>query len=231
MRLDKFLANLKYGSRNEIKKLCKKGLVCVNGLVCKNSDYNLNTQTDVVTVNGLEVFYKENITLIMNKPQGYICSHIDEAYPSLLNLLEEKYKRFDFSFAGRLDVDTEGLVILSTDGKLIHEISSPSKNISKTYYVKTLKEVVELKRLEEPLKLLDGQNNEYITNGAKVVKISSTELFLTISEGKFHQVKRMLEAIDNKVVFLKRVRIGNIQLPIDLSVGEYREIDPTEIFN
>lgn len=231
MRLDKFLVNLKYGSRTEIKSLCKKGLVCVNGLVCKNSDYNLNTQSDVVTINGVEVFYKENITLIMNKPQGYICSHVDEVYPSLLNLLEEKYKRFDFSYAGRLDVDTEGLVILSTDGKLIHEISSPSKNVSKTYYVKTTKELENEKRLEEPLKLLDGQNSEYITSGAEVEKISPTELFLTISEGKFHQVKRMLEAIDNKVAFLKRIRIGNIKLPDDLSVGEYREIDPNKIFN
>jgi 16S rRNA pseudouridine516 synthase len=231
MRLDKFLVNLKYGSRTEIKSLCKKGLVCVNGLVCKNSDYNLNTQSDVVTINGVEVFYKENITLIMNKPQGYICSHVDEVYPSLLNLLEEKYKRFDFSFAGRLDVDTEGLVILSTDGKLIHEISSPSKNVSKTYYVKTTKELENEKKLEEPLKLLDGQNSEYITSGAKVEKISPTELFLTISEGKFHQVKRMLEAIDNKVAFLKRIRIGNIKLPDDLSVGEYKEIDPNKIFN
>ena len=231
MRLDKFLVNLKYGSRTEIKDLCKKGLISVNDVVCKKSDSNINPIIDVVKVSGIEVFYKENITLIMNKPQGYICSHVDELYPSLLNLLDEKYRRFDFSFAGRLDADTLGLVILSTDGKLIHEISAPSKNISKTYYVKTIKELEDEKRLEEPLELLDGQNNPYITSGAKVERISSNELYLTINEGKFHQVKRMLEAIGNKVIYLQRVRIGNVILPSDLNIGEYREIDPKEIFD
>ena len=123
MRLDKFLANLKYGSRNDIKKFCKKNMINVNGVSVKNADTIINPDADLIEVDGEVVFYKEHITLMMNKPAGYICSTIDEKYPSLLNLLDEKYSRFDFKFAGRLDVDTLGLVILSTDGEVIHKIT------------------------------------------------------------------------------------------------------------
>lgn len=230
MRLDKFLANLKYGSRSEIKKMCKDGFISVNDNVIKNSDYNINALKDLVKINGKEVFYKEKITLAINKPSGYICSTIDEKYPSLLNILDDKYKRFDFSFAGRLDQDTLGLVIVSTDGELIHNIISPKKDIKKTYYVRTSKIIIDEKRLEEPLKLLDGNGEYYFTNGAKVSKISDFELYLTINEGKFHQVKRMIESIDNSVVILKRVSIGNYVLPNDLEEGKYIEIEPNEIF-
>lgn len=230
MRLDKFLANLKYGSRNDIKKLCKDGFVKVNDKVITKSDANINPNIDNVCVNEELVYYKENITLIMNKPAGYICSKVDEVYPSLLRLLDEKYARFDFAFAGRLDVDTLGLIVLSTDGNLIHKITSPKSDVWKTYYVKTEKRIVGEELLEKPLRLLDGKDEYYITNGAKVSKISDFELFLTINEGKFHQVKRMLEAIDNKVIYLKRVKIGNLELPNDLESGKCQEIDPSIIF-
>ncbi len=230
MRLDKFLSNLKYGSRNEIKKLCKKGLILVNGVVIKNSDIDINPTVDVVTVEMTEVFYKDNITLIMNKPAGYICSNVDEKYPSVLRLLDSKYARFDFNIAGRLDVDTEGLIILSTDGELIHKITSPNKDMYKTYYVKTKYKLENELMLEEPVKLLDGKGEEYITKGAKVAKISDFELYLSIAEGKFHQVKRMLVFIDNEVVYLKRIKIGNLSLPSDLALGEYKEINENEIF-
>ena len=230
MRLDKFLANLKYGSRNDIKIMCKKDLVKVNDKLASKSDLNIDPTKDLVYVNEELVYYKESVTLMMNKPSGYICSNVDEAYPSLLNILDSKYRRFDFSFAGRLDVDTEGLIILSTDGNVIHRITSPKQDVSKTYYVKTLKEISNEARLEAPMKLLDGKDEYYITNGAKVVKIGNFELLLTINEGKFHQVKRMLEAIDNKVVYLKRVKIGNLELSDDLEIGMYEEIDPNIIF-
>lgn len=230
MRLDKFLANLKYGSRNDIKKICKNGLVSINDKIVKSSDLNIDPAKDVIKVSGKEVFYKEKITLAINKPSGYICSNVDELYPSLLKILEEKYQRFDFSFAGRLDQDTLGLVIISTDGELVHNIISPKKDIKKTYYVKTSKKIIDEKRLEEPLKLLDGNGEYYFTNGAKVSKISDFELYLTINEGKFHQVKRMLEAIDNSVVLLKRISIGNYILPNELEEGMAIEINPNVIF-
>ena len=230
MRLDKFLANLKYGSRNDIKKYTKMGLIEVNGSLVKKADMVINPDKDIVSFDGKEVFYKENITLIMNKPAGYICSTVDELYPSLLKLLDEKYSRFEFNFAGRLDADTEGLVILSTDGELIHKITSPNKDMYKTYYVETKEKLVNENALELPIKLLDGKDKEYITKGAKIAKISDYELFISITEGKFHQVKRMLNYIDNEVVYLKRIKIGNISLPDELKLGEFQEIDPNTIF-
>ena len=193
MRLDKFLVNLKYGSRNDIKKFCKNSLIKVNGKVVKDSDMNVDPNCDEIIIDNEVVFYKENITLIMNKPAGYICSTVDEKYPSLLRLLDEKYSRFDFNFAGRLDWDTEGLVILSTDGALIYKITSPKKDMYKTYYVKTDKKLVNENILEMPITLLDGKDNEYTTKGAKINKLSDFELLISITEGKFHQVKRMLE--------------------------------------
>lgn len=230
MRLDKFLVNLKYGSRNDIKKFCKNSLIKVNGKVVKDSDLNINPNSDEIIFNEDVVFYKDNLTLIMNKPAGYICSTVDEKYPSLLRLLDQKYSRFDFNFAGRLDWDTEGLVILSTDGELIHKITSPKKDMYKTYYVKTEKFVKNENKLLTPITLLDGNNNEYTTKGAKITKISDYELLISITEGKFHQVKRMLEYIDNKVIYLKRIQIGNLRLPVDLELGKYIEIDPNSIF-
>ncbi len=230
MRLDKFLANLKYGSRSDIKKFCKKNMIKVNGVNVKSSDIDVNPETDVIEFDGQTVFYKEHITLMMNKPAGYICSTIDEKYPSLLNLLDEKYSRFDFKFAGRLDVDTVGLVIMSTDGEIIHKITSPNKDMYKTYYVKTKCKIENESLLESPIKLLDGNNSEYITKGAKVAKISDFELYVSITEGKFHQVKRMLEYIDNEVVFLKRIKIGNLSLPSDLEEGKYKEISLNDVF-
>ena len=230
MRLDKFLVNLKYGSRNDIKKMCKDKLILVNGSVVTKSDYDINPILDVVIVDNETVYYKEKITLMMNKPAGYICSTVDELYPSLLKILDSKYKRFDFNFAGRLDQDTVGLVILSTDGELIHKITSPKANIMKTYYVKTLKEITNEMRLQEPITLLDGKGNEYRTQGAKITKLSDFELLISINEGKFHQVKRMLEYIDNKVVFLKRIQIGKLELPEWLELGKTLEINEDAIF-
>ena len=230
MRLDKFLANLKYGSRSDIKKFCKKNMIKVNGVSVKNADTIINPDADLTEVDGEVVFYKEHITLMMNKPAGYICSTIDEKYPSLLNLLDRKYSRFDFKFAGRLDVDTLGLVILSTDGEVIHKITSPNKDMYKTYYVKTKCKIENEMLLESPIKLLDGNNSQYITKGAKVAKISDFELYLSINEGKFHQVKRMLEYIDNEVVLLKRIKIGNLSLPADLEEGNYKEISLNDVF-
>jgi 16S rRNA pseudouridine516 synthase len=228
MRLDKLLSNLGYGSRTDIKKLCKGQQVLVNGEYIKQADLHIDPEKDVIKVFGNEVFYRENITLIINKPQGYICSNHDEAYPSLLRLLDEKYQRLPFNFAGRLDYDTEGLVIITTDGNLIHRIISPKKEVYKKYYVKVKNKLINEKRLEAPLTLLDGKNETYITKDAKVEKIDDYSLYLSICEGKFHQVKRMLEAINNEVIYLKRVSIGKLELPSDLTLGSAIEIHNIE---
>lgn len=230
MRLDKLLSNLKYGSRTEIKKMCKQKLIKVNNIVIVNPECNVDPNKDLIEVDGIEIFYKENVTLLMNKPAGYICSSVDEVYPSLLRLLDDKYSRLAFAFAGRLDQDTEGLIILSTDGNIIHKITSPNKELYKTYYVKTLYKIENEKALEREITLIDGKGNEYLTKGAKISKLSDFELLISISEGKFHQVKKMLNYIKNEVVYLKRIKIGNLELPLDLELGEYIEIDPEIIF-
>ena len=228
MRLDKLLANLGYGSRSDIKKMCRSGIVMLNGKKTSNSEIHVDAINDEIKVDDEVIFYRENLTLIMNKPCGYICSNIDEVYPSLLKLLDKKYQRLALNFAGRLDFDTEGLVVLTTDGNLIHRIISPKKEVYKKYFVKVEKKLNNEKRLELPLKLLDGKNEEYITKNAKVEKIDDFSLYLSICEGKFHQVKRMLEAIDNEVVYLKRVAIGKLELPSDLALGDVVEVFDVE---
>lgn len=228
MRLDKLLSNLGYGSRTDIKKLCKGQQVLVNDEYIKQADLHIDPEKDVIKVFGNEVFYRENITLMINKPQGYICSNHDEAYPSLLRLLDEKYQRLPFNFAGRLDYDTEGLVIITTDGNLIHRIISPKKEVYKKYFVKVKTVLNNEIRLTEPMTLLDGKNDTYITKGSKVEKIDDYSLYLSICEGKFHQVKRMIEAIDNEVIYLKRTAIGKLELPNDLALGDFLEVQDLE---
>lgn len=225
MRLDKMLSNLGFGSRSDIKKMCRSKEVLVNGVAVVNSDMHINPDLDSIIVNGEEVFFKEKITLIINKPYGYICSNKDESYPSLLNLLPLKYRRLPLNFAGRLDYDTEGLVIVTTDGDLIHRIISPKKEVYKKYFVKVKTVLNNEIRLTEPMTLLDGKNDTYITKGSKVEKIDDYSLYLSICEGKFHQVKRMIEAIDNEVIYLKRTAIGKLELPSDLALGDFLEIN------
>lgn len=222
------LSNLGFGSRRDIKKMCRSKEVLVNGVAVVNSDMHINPDLDSIIVNGEEVFFKEKITLIMNKPYGYICSNKDEAYPSLLNLLPLNYRRLPLNFAGRLDYDTEGLVIVTTDGDLIHRIISPKKEVYKKYFVKVKTVLNNEFRLTEPMTLLDGKNDTYITKGSKVEKIDDYSLYLSICEGKFHQVKRMIKAIDNEVIYLKRTAIGKLELPNDLALGDFLEVQDLE---
>lgn len=230
MRLDKFLSNLKYGSRKEIKDLCKKKLVRVNEKIITDSSFLLDLSKDSIYVNDEKVFYQQTITLMINKPKGYICSNVDEDYPSLLRLLPKKYQRFDFNFAGRLDVDTEGLVIISTDGNLIHNIISPKKDFDKVYYLKTKTQIINANILLDGVNILDGKNETYFAKAKDIVILALDEMLLTISEGKFHQVKRMIEAIHNEVIYLKRIQIGKLKLPEDLNLGEFIEIESEMIF-
>lgn len=222
------LSNLGFGSRSDIKKMCRSKEVLVNGVAVVNSDMHINPDLDSIIVNGEEVFFKEKITLIMNKPYGYICSNKDEAYPSLLNLLPLKYRRLPLNFAGRLDYDTEGLVVVTTDGDLIHRIISSKKEVYKKYFVKVKTVLNNEIRLTEPMTLLDGKNDTYITKGSKVEKIDDYSLYLSICEGKFHQIKRMIEAIDNEVIYLKRTAIGKLELPNDLALGDFLEVQDLE---
>ena len=223
MRLDKLLSNLKYGSRSKIKEMCKKKLISVNGYFITDSDFDVK-ETDEIIVDNNKVFHKDRFLLMLNKPSGVVCANKDNLHKTVIDLIKEPYNRYELNICGRLDIDTVGLVLLTNDGALMHKIISPNKNIDKTYYVEYSGNINK-KALESPLELFDGNNDKYTTKGSKVEIIGDNSCYITISEGKFHEVKRMFSAIGCKVTYLKRIRIGNIALDSSLKEGTYIEID------
>jgi 16S rRNA pseudouridine516 synthase len=223
MRIDKLLSNLKYGSRAEIKKYVRQKRIKVNGTVIKTSDFKVDPIHDVILFDKEIVFYKERIVLMMNKPQGYVSANKDGLHQTVFDLVKEPYHRFDLKVAGRLDIDTEGLLLLTNDGEFIHNIIQPNKDVYKKYYVE-VNQPFDVSRLLNPMEILDGVGNSYIPHTPIVEAISDTTFYLSIHEGKFHQVKRMCEFCGVSVVYLKRVSIGDIVLDEDLSLGEYKEL-------
>lgn len=229
MRIDKFLSNLKFGSRKEVHELIKTGIVFRNEVpvVFPNEDINLNL--DVIKVGEETVFYKPSITLMMNKPEGYLSANRDDTFLTVMDLISSPYSRFDFSIAGRLDKDTTGFLLLTTDGSLLHQVISPNKEIFKTYLVSCTYPIKSVDKLEKGVTILDGKNEKYLTKPAKVRLLNDTLMEIQIVEGKFHQVKRMVEAIDNEVNSLKRISIGGLSLDSNLKPGEYKELSIQDI--
>ena len=229
-RIDKILSNLGYGSRSELKKLCKNGLVKVNGKVINNPGVQVDVDNDEIIFNGEKVVYKEFIYLMLNKPDGYISATFDKRDPIVLDLIDKEDLVFEPFPVGRLDKDTEGLLVLTNDGQLAHRVLSPKKHVPKTYYAKVEGVVTEedVKAFAEGVTLDDG----YETMPAELVILKSdeiSEIELTIHEGKFHQVKRMFESVGKKVVYLKRLSMGKLKLDESLALGEYRELTEEEV--
>jgi len=229
MRVDKLLSNLKYGSRSEIKAMAKDLRIKVNGNLIKDADISVNPEKDQIHVDDVLVYYKEFIYLMMNKPQGIICAANDSLYPTYLSLIEEPYNRFDLNVCGRLDVDTEGLIILTNDGAFLHKVISPKKDIDKTYFVILKEPLTNYQKLEKGVIISDGAEKPYLTKPAKIFDIVNNTCRIAISEGKFHQVKRMFEAIGNEVIALKREKIGWLELDYALKQGEYKELSNEEL--
>lgn len=225
MRLDKFLASAFSLSRSEVKSHIKKGSVTVNGKAALDAGMSVSL-SDLITLCGETADYAEHVYLMMNKPQGVVSAVSDKEHKTVTDLLSEKEKKRGVFPVGRLDIDTEGLLILTDDGDFAHRVTSPSKKVDKTYYLKT------------DLPIEDGYTAKfsegvYIPGGHKTLPavfepLSDFEAYLTISEGKFHQVKYMLEAVGNRVVYLKRMKIGALCLDESLSPGEYRPFLPGE---
>ncbi|AXU26353.1 pseudouridine synthase family protein [Clostridioides difficile CD149] len=229
-RIDKILSNLGYGSRSEIKKYCKQGSVVVNGSEVSNPGTQVDTENDEILFNGEEVIYREYIYLMMNKPDGYISATTDKYDPTVLDLIDLSYLAFEPFPVGRLDKDTEGLLVLTNDGKLSHRVLSPKKHVSKTYYAKIDGVVTEedVEAFLEGVVLDDGYKT--MPSQLNILKSDDeSEIELTIHEGKFHQVKRMFESVGKKVVYLKRLSMGNLKLDESLELGEYRELTDEEV--
>ena len=222
MRLDKYLADMTGISRLEIKKLIKKGNVKVNDIVIKTNDYKVK-EDDVVYLNDKQIKYQEFEYYILNKPAGYLSATEDKYDKTIMELID--LKRKDLVPVGRLDKDSEGLILLTNDGKLNHYLLSPKNHVSKKYYVEVDKEIVENAKelFEKPMDLGD-----FITKPAIYENIDSHKAYLTICEGKFHQVKRMFEKLGTNVTYLKRIEFKNLKLG-DLEIGKYRPLNNEEL--
>lgn len=229
MRLDKFLGNHGFGTRKEVKLLVKRGAVKVNDVVVKKSDIKIVPENDTVTVYDEVVMYEPFVYIMLNKPAGYISSTKDYKDETVLELIEG-FEHYDLHPVGRLDKDTEGLLILTNDGQFSHDVLSPRKHVNKTYFARVdgyvTDDTVEL--FKAGITLDDG----YKTMSAELQIISAgeiSEIELVIQEGKFHQVKRMFKAVDMTVIYLKRIKMGGLPLDESLTPGAYRKLTLEEI--
>lgn len=232
MRLDKLLSNMGLGSRSEMNDALRNGWVKVNGIVMKYGKEKVDVETDEVMYEGKPVKYQKYATLIMNKPQGVISATDDHRHQTVVDLLEEPWCNMNLFPVGRLDIDTEGLIILTNDGALSHNLLSPKKHVPKTYYAKIDKPVDEkdIEIFASGVTLED----DYLCKPAelKVIDVNESgisEIELVIYEGKFHQVKRMFESVGKNVVYLKRIKMGALELDPALEFGEYRELTEVEM--
>lgn len=231
MRLDKLLAHIGLGSRKEVKQLIRKGYVEVNGQIVKKDDIQVNENEDEIIVDGQKVEYQKNIYLMLNKPSGYVSATYDKVQPTVLDLVDE-YNSYHLFPVGRLDIDTVGLMLLTNDGNLAHQILSPKKHISKVYYAKIEGTVTDadIQSFKNGLDLGDFKT---LPAFLKIISIqgNESEVEIEIFEGKFHQIKRMFEAVGKKVTYLKRIKMKNLILDSQLAEGEYRLLSNEELEN
>ena len=232
MRLDKFLANSGIGTRKEVKELLKKRLIKVNDEIVKDGKIHVNENEDTVKYKDEIISYKKFVYIMLNKPNGVISATEDKVHKTVIDLLGDEYRTFEVFPVGRLDIDTEGLLLLTNDGVLSHNLLSPNKHVDKKYYVELEKLLtkMDIDKLENGVELKDFTTKdakvEIIENGEESDKI---RVYITISEGKFHQVKRMFKAVGNEVKYLKRVKMGTLSLDENLKLGEYRELTEDEL--
>ena len=230
MRVDKLLSNVGVASRAELKKYCKQGLISVNGKVINNPGVQVDSESDDIRFNGEKIVYREFVYIMLNKPDGYISATFDKYDPIVLDLIDQSYLVFEPFPVGRLDKDTEGLLVLTNDGQLAHRVLSPKKHVPKTYYAKIQGKVTEEDILAFEKGVILDEGYETMPSQLKILKSDDmSEIELTIHEGKFHQVKRMFESVGKKVVYLKRLSMGKLMLDENLGLGEYRELTDEEV--
>ncbi len=228
LRLDKFLSGQLGISRADAKELIKKRLVTVNGDTARLYDMKIDPASDAVCSEGNVLTYREHIYIMLNKPAGVVCATRDRLSETVLELIPREIRRKNLFPAGRLDKDTEGFVLITDDGEFAHAILSPKRHVDKRYFA-----VLENPACEEDVKqfasgmIIDG--GEKCLPARLEITEDPKEVFITLREGKYHQIKRMAEALGNSIVYLKRVSIGGLELDKSLKEGECREISPDEL--
>ncbi len=230
IRLDKLLSNMGKGSRSEMKDALRFGGVKVNGVTVRTGKEKVDPEKDEILYKGIQVVYVKHVYLILNKPDGYISATEDKFHKTVLELISSDFDHYELFPVGRLDIDTEGLLIITNDGELAHNLLAPKKHVPKTYRAIINGPLGDLaiKQFEEGISLDDGYKCKPAELEIISTSKSESEVKLTIHEGKFHQVKRMFEAIDLKVTYLQRIKMNGLSLPDDLPVGEFRPLTEEE---
>jgi 16S rRNA pseudouridine516 synthase len=229
LRLDKYLADMGLGTRSEIKEWIRKGRVKINQTICNKPEIKVDIKADQVAFDDTEVGYVKYQYIMLHKPAGVVSATNDSRSTTVLDLIRNKRCK-DLFPVGRLDKDTEGLLLITNDGELAHQLLSPKKHVDKVYYARVKGRVLE----EDKRVFLEGVDigDEGITLPAKLTILASgdiSETRLTIQEGRYHQVKRMFEAVGKEVIYLKRLSMGSLELDQDLKPGEYRELTDDEL--
>ena len=232
MRLDKFLVEMGIGSRSQVKQYVKKGTVTVNGAPVKSSDVKIDENNDTIKYNGRILNYSRYRYFLLNKPAGCVSATKDNVHQTVIDLLKGENTK-DLSPVGRLDIDTEGLLLLTNDGALTHHLLSPAQHIPKTYYAEIDGYVT-----DDTINLFAtgvdiGDEKPTLPADLRILSSDSTaarsEIELIITEGRFHQVKRMFEAVGMKVTFLRRIAMGELKIDESLPTGAYRSLSEEEV--
>lgn len=230
IRLDKYLGEMGFGTRSKLKEAARKGRVAVNGLVEKRSERKIDPEADLVEFDGQSVAYAAMEYYMLNKPQGVVSARSDHLHQTVTELLTDR-KREDLFPVGRLDLDTEGLLLITNDGELAHRLLSPKRHVDKVYFARLEGTLPEdgTALFERGITLSDGTLTR--PSVLEVMKSSEAgaEVLLTIHEGKFHQVKRMFEALSCHVIYLKRLSMGPLVLDETLEPGQYRALTQEEL--
>ena len=240
VRLDRLLANSGYGSRSDVRSLVRSRLVTVNGVPAERFDIHINIAEDKVVVDGRPLKVSVHVYYMMNKPSGYVCSSKGGAHPTVFDLMEDadRGKRLggELGIVGRLDLDTEGLLILTTDGNLNHRLTSPKHHVPRTYFVQLENALSEAEQKQYSEAVAAGveippEDHEpgAVCRGGELEWEGRDTCRLTIYEGLYHEVKRIFAALGNRVIFLKRIRMNHLSLDPALAPGEYRELSEQEL--
>ncbi len=227
MRLDKFFSNTGVLSRSQCSRECRAGNITCDGAVVRDPSVNIDPEKNVIAYKGEIISYSEYVYIMMNKPLGYVCSNDEAGELLVFDLLGEKYAKFELFTVGRLDKNTSGLILITNDGQAAHRALSPKHHVEKKYEF-TLADLLpeeDRSSLEKGAKLADG----YVTKPCQIEMKTNKEGVIIMSEGKYHQIRRMFASVGNKVVELKRTQFGGILLDDTLEAGKYRDLTPDEI--